>query len=212
VSKEKGQLHPDLKPVSSLQAFFKESMDSAMAENHVVLDEQTMHYVVNLLTLFSRSEAFYESTPEGPGLRPLAGMLADAIDAQSEAERNTTLQRMGDVSLFMAGFFADGLRNAAVDVDYYVYMGGGAYHSLSIHLRDTFRGRAFCEVFVELAEKFQDMVDILNEMRESARTESDENLLRTYELWRKTGSRRAERLLRQSGVYPLTFDRTRYEH
>jgi hypothetical protein len=198
--------------VASLEAFFHESMDSAMAANKVVLDDQTAHYVVNLLTLFSRSEALYESTPDGPALRPLAGMFADAVDAPTETERNTTLQRMGDVSLFMAGFFADGLQRTAVDVDYYVYMGGGAYHSLSVHLRDTFRGRAFCGVFVELAEKFQDMVDILNEMRESARTMTDENLLRTYELWTKTGSRRAERLLKQSGVYPLAQARTCYEH
>lgn len=203
---------PELEPVASLQAFFHESMDCAMAANKVVLDDQTTHYVVNLLTLFSRSEAFYESTPDGPALRPLAGMLVSAIDAQSDVERNTTLQRLGDVSLFMAGFFADGLQRAAVDVDYYVYMGGGAYHSLSIHLRDTLRGRAFCDVFVELAEKFQDMVDILNEMRESARTMTDENLLRTYEVWRKTGSRRAARLLRKSGVYPLVRTQPRYEH
>ena len=207
-----GEPLPGLEPVSSLEAFFHDSMDSAKAANKVVLDDQTTHYVVNLLTLFSRSEAFYESTPEGPALRPLAGMLADAVDAQSEAERNTTLQRMGDVSLFMAGFFADGLQRAAVDVDYYVYMGGGAYRSLSVHLRDTFRGRALCGVFVELGEKFQDMVDILNEMRESARTMTDENLLRTYELWAKTGSRRAARLLRQSGVYPLSQARARNEH
>ena len=203
---------PGLEPVASLQAFFHESMDSAMATNKVVLDAQTTHYVVNLLTLFSRSDAFYESTPDGPALRPLAGMLASAIDAQTDVERNTTLQRMGDVSLFMAGFFSDGLERAAVDVDYYVYMGGGAYHSLSVHLRDTFRGRAFCEVFIELAEKFQDMVDILNEMRESARTMTDENLLRTYELWRKTGSRRAARLLKKSGVYPLFPAQPRFDH
>jgi len=203
---------PELEPVASLQAFFHESMDCAMAENKVVLDDQTTHYVVNLLTLFSRSEDFYETTPDGPALKPLAGMFADAVDAQSDVQRNTTLQRMGDVSLFMAGFFADGLQRAAVDVDYYVYMGGGAYHSLSVHLRDTFRGRAFCDVFVELAEKFQDTVDLLNEMRESARTMSDENLLRTYELWAKTGSHRAARLLRKSGVYPLAPARTSCEH
>jgi len=207
-----GESLPELEPVTSLQAFFHESMDSAMATNKVVLDDQTTHYVVNLLTLFSRSESFFESTPDGPALRPLASMLASAVDAQSEIERNTTLQRMGDVSLFMAGFFADRIQRAVVDIDYYVYMGGGAYHSLSVHLRDTFRGRAFCDVFVELSEKFQDMVDILNEMRESARTMTDENLLRTYELWRKTGSRRAARLLRKSGVYPLTQTQPRYDH
>ena len=208
----KGSNKPELEPVESLEAFFHESMDSAMAANRVVLDDQTAHYVVNLLTLFSRSEALYEETPDGPALKPLAGMYAEAVEAPTEIERNTTLQRVGDVALFMAGFFADGLQRRAVDVDYYVYMGGGAYRSLSINLRDTFRGRAMGSVFVELAAKFQDMVDILNEMRASAGAMTDENLLRTYEVWVKTGSRRAERLLRQSGVVPITQARTGYEH
>jgi hypothetical protein len=212
MSELKGDSPPELEPVTSLEAFFYESMDSAMAANRVVLDDHTTHYVVNLLTLFSRSEALYEKTPDGPALKPLAGMFVEAVDAPTELERNATLQRMGDVALFMAGFFADGLQRAAVDVDYYVYMGGGAYRSLSVNLRDTFRGRALRGVFVELAEKFQDMVDILNEMRASAGAMNDENLLRTYELWMKTGSLRAERLLRQAGVHPLAQARSRYEH
>jgi hypothetical protein len=202
----------DLVPVASLQEFFRDSVDAAMAANKVVLNHHTSHYVVNLLTMFSRSEALYEPTDEGLQLRPLAMMFADAIDAPTEAERNYNLQRLGDVSLFMAGFFADGMRRAVVDMDYYVYMGGGAYHSLATHMRGTVKGRAFCEVFSELAHKFQDMVDVLNEVRESARADSDSKLLRIYELWMKTGSRRARRLLRESGVYPMKHARANRQH
>jgi hypothetical protein len=202
----------DLVPVTSLQEFFRDSVDAAMATNKLVLNNHTSHYVVNLLTMFSRSEALYESTDDGLQLKPLAMMFADAVDAPTEADRNYVLQRLGDVSLFMAGFFADGLQRAAVDMDYYVYMGGGAYHSLATHMRGTVKGRAFCEVFSELADKFQDMVDVLNEVRESARTDSDSNLLRIYELWMKTGSRRARRLLRECGVYPMERLRANKQH
>jgi len=202
----------DLVPVTSLQEFFRDSVDAAMATNKVALNHHTSHYVVNLLTMFSRSEALYESTEEGLQLRPLAMMFADAVDAPTEADRNYNLQRLGDVSLFMAGFFAEGLQRAAVDMDYYVYMGGGAYQSLATHMRGTVKGRAFCEVFSELADKFQDMVDVLNEVRESARTDSDSNLLRIYELWTKTGSRRARRLLRECGVYPMERIRASRQH
>jgi len=183
-----------------------------MATNKVVLNHHTSHYVVNLLTMFSRSEALYESTDDGLRLRPLAIMVAEAANAATDAERNNILQRLGDVSLFMAGFFADALQRAAVDMDYYVYMGGGAYHSLAAHMRGTVKGTAFCEVFSELADKFQDMVDVLNEVRESARSDSDANLLRVYELWMKTGSRRARRLLRDSGVYPMERARDPWKH
>jgi hypothetical protein len=55
----------------------------------------------------------------------------------------------------------------------------------------------------ELAAKFQVLVDVLNEVADGARESSDVDLLRAYEVWLKTGSRRAESLLRQSGVEPL---------
>jgi hypothetical protein len=49
---------------------------------------------------------------------------------------------------------------------------------------------------------------VLNEVRDGARKESDLDLLRTYEIWQKTGSRRCERLLRQQGVVPLGTGRS----
>jgi hypothetical protein len=201
-----------LVPVTSLQEFFMDSIDAAMATNKVVVDDHTAHYVVNLLTLFSRSEALYEKTEEGRRLQPLALMLANAREASSEVERNAALQRLGDVALFIAGFFADGLQRAAVDVDYYVYMGGGAYHSLSLHMRGTTRGRALVGVFEELGYKFQPMVDVLNEVRESARSANDADVLRLYDLWLKTGSARAERLLRELGIQPTEQAHSIYEH
>ena len=33
---------------------------------------------------------------------------------------------------------------------------------------------------------------------------SDVDLLRTYEIWLKTGSKRAENLLRQQGIVPIS--------
>lgn len=202
----------ELVKISSLEAFFHDSVDAALATNQVVLDDHTTHYVVNLLTLFSRSDALYEQTDDGYQLRPLATMFADAIEARSDIERNYNLQRIGDVALFIAGFFSRGMEQAAVDVDYYVYMGGGAYRSLSVHTRGTRRGQALGLVFDELGAKFQNLVDVLNEVRESARGESDTTVLRLYELWLKTGSERAARLLRESGVHPMPQARAGYEH
>lgn len=206
------QLTEGLVPVRSLEEFFRDSMDAAMASNHVVVDANTSHYVVSLLTSFARSEALYESGENGPELRPVALMLADAMEAATDGERNFALQRVGDVSLFIAGFFAEALQSSPVDVDYYVHMGGGAYQSLSIHIQGTFRGRAFGEVFAELGRKFQQLVDVINEVRDSARSDSNADVLRLYELWMKTGSRRAARLLRELGVDPVSRARACYEH
>lgn len=195
--------HNGVVAVTNLRDFFRESIDSAIDNQHVDFDPHTSHYVVNLLTLFARSENFYSEDDEHCGVRPLALMMADAVEGESQEQRSTSLQRIGDVALFTAGFFADGLAHRPVDIDYYVRMGGGAYSALSDEIMGTTRGMALVEVFRELAGKFQSLVDVLNEVRDSARCSTDIDVLRTYEVWRKTGSERAAAILRQNGVVPL---------
>lgn len=189
-----------VQPVESLTDFFRTSIGEAIARQRVDVDPQAAHYVVNLMTLFARSDQLYELQGEVYGLRPLALMLADAADADTPEERNRRLQRIGDVSLFVSGFFADSLKAAAVDIDYYIRMGGSAYGSLSDEVRGSARRRAFAGVFRELAEKFAVLVDVLHDVRDGG---ADVDLLRTYEIWLKTGSRRAERLLREHDVVPF---------
>lgn len=194
-------------PVHNLRDYFRMSIDDAIAEQGVDVDPHATHYVVNMMTLFSRSDQFYQDDGETYSLKPLALMLADAADAPSTEQRNQTLQRIGDVALFISGFFVESLANKAVDIDYYMTMGENAYGSLSEEVRGTFRGNAFADVYRELATKFQILIDVLQEVRDSARAESDVNLLRTYEIWLKTGSRRAENLLRQQGIVPISKGR-----
>jgi hypothetical protein len=190
-------------PVPNLLDYFRASVESVIADQGVNVKPDATFYVVNLLTLFSRSDELYQDDGENFGLKPLALMLADASDAPCPEQRNITLQRIGDVALFISGFFADSLAQHAVDLDYYIHMGGSAYGSLSDEVRGTFRGRAFAETYSELADKFQVLVDVLNEVRDRERRESHIDLLRTYSVWRKTGSKRAESLLRQHGVVPI---------
>ncbi|MGH8195938.1 MAG: hypothetical protein ACREQ8_16300 [Woeseiaceae bacterium] len=199
-------------PVPNLRDYFRKSIDAAISKQRVDVDPHATHYVVNLLTLFSRSEDLYEDHGEAYGLKPLALMLVDAVEAASAEQRNSSLQRIGDVSLFIAGFFADSLAHRLVDLDYYIHMGGTAYGSLSEEIRGTMRGRALAHVYRELARKFQLLVDILNEVRDGARQSSDIDLLRTYEVWLRTGSKRAAALLRQNGVVPMPNAVSRKSH
>lgn len=191
-----------VKAVVSLQEFFKDSVAGAMTRQGVDADDHTAYYVVNLLTLFARSEALFERTENGTELRPMALILADAVDCARVEERHYALQRVGDISLFLAGFFGEGMARRLVDVDYYVNMGGSAYSVLSEQVRGSLRGRMFGAVFAELSAKFIDFVDVLAEVRSEAGARKDVDILRTYELWQRTGSRRAERELRRNGIEP----------
>lgn len=194
-------------PVHNLLDYFRTSIDEVIEVQGVELDPHATHYVVNMLTLFSRSEEFYEDDGETYGVKPLALMLADAADAPTPEHRSQTLRRIGDVALFVSGFFFESLANKSVDIDYYMYMGESAYGSLSEEVRGTFHGDAFADVYRELASKFQILTDVLQEVRDGAGAGSDTDLLRNYEIWLKTGSRRAQNLLREHGVIPINRDK-----
>ena len=192
-----------IQPVASLKEFFRDALHDALTHQHVAVEDQTEHYVVNLLTMFARSEALFDATPEGPRLRPLAMMLADAGTAPTREESLRALQRVGDVSLFMAGFFAQSFARRLVDVDYHIAMGGRAYGTLADTCRTGARGRALGTVFAELAQKFQRVVDALNDVSEMAHQHDHRDVLRQYEIWLKTGSPRAHGILKSLGVDPV---------
>ena len=191
---------PQIRPVKNLQEYFRQSVAAAMRRNDVEVDEHTSCYVVNLLTGFARSEALFAHGEDGPELRPVALLLAEAV-GRGQTERKRALQRVGDQSLFVAGFLGDSFNRRLVDIDYYISMGGSAYATLSCHAQQTVRDRALSQVFAELAANFPDFVDVLTDLREQAGT-GGQDLLRLYETWARTGSRRAERRLRARGIEP----------
>jgi hypothetical protein len=188
-------------PVANLQEFFRDSLHGALARQHVAVEDQTEHYVVNLLTLFARSEALYEGQPGCARLKPLVVMLCEALEAPTAAERHRALQRLGDVSLFVAGFFARSFAARLVDVDYHIAMGGRAYGELAQAIAHG-RGRVLGAVFAELSAKFQPLVDALNDISETSYRHTDRDVLRLYELWLKTGSARSYTILERLGVRP----------
>src|SRR5499425_3378100 len=201
-----------VQPVANLREFFRDTLHGALVRQHLSVEDQTEHYVVNLLTLYARSEALYENTPEGLRLKPLVAMLCEALEAPAgTVERHRYLQRLGDVSLFVAGFFAQGFAAKLIDIDYHIAMGGRAYSTLADAPART-RSRVLGQVFAELAEKFQPMVDALNDVSETNYKHTDQDILRLYEVWLKTGSKRSFQILKRLGVDPTPAARGQRAH
>lgn len=176
-----------LRPESAVE-YFKELVDGALANQHVDADEMTAFYVVHLLSDFMQRS--------GDTSGPLGHKLMEALEAGG-LQRRATLKEIGDAALFISGFFSDSLRRKLVDVDYYVAIGGRAYHALSQFESDT-----FSPVFAELGDKFPAFVDVLNEVSVRTSCTSNTDLLRLYERWLRTGSRHSGHLLVERGVVP----------
>src|SRR5262245_56765389 len=123
-----------IEPVANLKEYFRDALHGALEHQHVEVEGETEHYVVNLLTLFADADALYERNPHeshrGTRLKPLVVMLGEALEAPTHEARCRGLQRLGDVSLFMSGFFSAGFARKLVDVDYHIAMGGRAYGTL----------------------------------------------------------------------------------
>lgn len=171
--------------------YFKDLVDGALAHQGLATQELTAFYVVQLLTTFLQ-----RPIAAGEDGTPLAVRLAQALETGGTQQR-ASLRQIGDVSLFISGFFSDSLHRKLVDVDYYVNIGGCAYHALSHVETDT-----FSPVFAELGEKFVGFVDVLSEVSERTSCSSNADLLRLYEKWLKTGSARSGQLLVERGVVP----------
>jgi hypothetical protein len=169
--------------------YFKELVEGALAHQRISAGELTSFYVVHLLAGFVQLRQELDD-------RPLGVQLAEALESGGVRQR-TSLRHVGDAALFVSGFFSDSLNRKLVDVDYYVNIGGLAYQTLSRDEADT-----FSPAFAELAEKFVGFVDVLSEVSERTSCVSNADLLRLYERWLKTGSRRSGELLVERGVVP----------
>jgi hypothetical protein len=178
--------------------YFKELVDGAIEHQRLAATELTSFYVVQLLASFIQRPSPDAAADDAPlGIR-----LAQALESGGVRQR-AGLKQVGDLSLFISGFFSDSLTRKLVDVDYYVSIGGYAYNALSRVETDS-----FSPVFAELGEKFVGFVDVLSEVSERTWCASNADLLRLYEKWRRTGSRRSGQLLVERGVVPNSAARS----
>ncbi len=182
---------------SSLKEFFKALLDEVIARQRVVLAEFTEFYVVNLLAEFAATDKLFSQEEDGRrDQEPLALLYHRALQQERE-ERIRTLRRLGDVSLYRAGFFSGSLQNGLVGPDYYIQMGGAAYGQVA----DLSPAAGFANVYRELCAKFRALVDVLEEI--SARgmvRNGPQGTLKVYESWVRTGNDKLERVLVDAGL------------
>lgn len=174
--------------------FFKEQVEAACERQRLQAQPLTSYYVVSLLSEFIHLGNASASDAVGSG-EALGVKLLRALDRGGSMQR-LGLKQVGDASLFISGFFSDSLRRSLVDVDYYVSLGGYAYRSLGTS-DDT-----LSPIFAELSDKFLAFVDVLSEVSARTQLTNDSDVLRLYEKWLRTGSRRNGDLLAERGIVP----------
>jgi hypothetical protein len=178
-----------LQLVTHPEAYFHELVTSVLDHQKVSTQPETEFYLVNLLQQFMTVDHLREE--------PLAIMLKEAIEEPVAEAQKLLFRQVGDVSLYVAGYFQDSLNRKLVDVDYYIGMGGSAYQQAAIRTEDALR-----PTYEELAMKFATFVDVLAEISDRTQQKSEKDLLRLYEVWVRTRSERAAKALQEAGILP----------
>jgi hypothetical protein len=198
----------NLSVVSQPTDFFMHLLTRALENQKVKPRPETEIYLVNLLSSFMLSENYFTMTEKGEHKSDTLALLLQEVSSTVEAwKKHQCLKRLGDVSLYTAGFFGDSLSRKIVDIDYYIGMGKNAYNTLSTLDWDL----KFQKVFLELAADFHRFVDILAEISDETSLKNAKNLLRIYEVWLKTKSERAERHLKEAGIIPNSQVKTGWQ-
>jgi hypothetical protein len=182
---------------SSLREFFKALLEEAVRQRKIALGEVTEFYVVNLLSEFATAEKLFTEDSEGrKDHEPLAILYHQALQQERE-QKIRTLRRLGDVSLYKAGFFSDSVRESVVGADYYIQMGGAAYGQVA----SLSPPGDFAAVYRELQEKFRALVEVLEEIAARGLAASGPTgTLKVFESWVRSGNERLQKVLLDVGV------------
>lgn len=185
--------------ISSLTEFFQKRVSKAMKRQGISTSQETEYYVVNLLDHFSKAERLHG--PEQGEQEALILTLGKALQSNRD-EAIPLYRRIGDESLYMSGFFSQRLKRQHLSPRYYQDLGATAYETLSSLMKGK-RDKVFADIFGELAEKFDHLVEVLiaiGEQHTFSASKDPEDLLQR---WEKTPSKEASRSLLEEGLLPL---------
>lgn len=181
--------------------YFKETVEHATQRLDVEISSNTEFYLVDLLLRYSDVQAL-----SNKNLATEAETFAELYlksRGETHGRRALILKYIGDTTLFLTGCFSDSFQRSLVDIDYYANLGRTSYRELLDLAAARMVQWKLEDVFDELSGKFLRLMDVLAEVAASDGPQRASDLLRVYERWLRTRSRRDETLLRQMGIIPL---------
>lgn len=183
------------------EEYFTEVVQEASLQKKVKTHPQVETYLIHLLKYYVDSRNFHRPLQEDSAEKPpetFAEMYLMAMNAESP--KNKELMRIvGDKSLYLTGFFSDSLHKKIVDIDYYLDIGSAAYLNLSRWTKED--TTAF--VYETISKQFLDLVSVFNYISEKSLVQADQNILRLYDRYLRTGSELVREKLNELGVTTL---------
>ena len=175
--------------------FFKETLSRAMSNQHISTSEEVAFYLLQILVMGMKADPHTEN--QAIAKKYLEALAANRVDM---------LRVVGDRSLIIAGIWWQSLWRKLVDVDYYIKIGADSYQRVSESGPDN-----LIEIFEELSENFERLVNILAEATRcvSEANMNNRDILRMYEVWLRTHNDFIAEKLRSLGINPVNIKTTK---
>jgi hypothetical protein len=110
--------------------------------------------------------------------------------------KRAMLKFVGDYALYISGYFGDSFNGKIVDPSYYIALGSNAFANLSKIAASSVNSLLYLDIF----ERFTDLVDVLTEISFDTMMSSAEDLIKLYDRWLRTKSKILERKLIEKGI------------
>ncbi len=156
-------------------------------------------YILKMLNYYIDSRNLYSPLMHDESMeRPpdtFAELYLTALNAENPKNR-MYMKILADKALYLSGFFGDSLQKKSVDIDYYMGIGAAAYSNLASWTKEE----TTATVYSTISKKFIDYADLLSYISDKSALQSEQNILRLYERYLKTGSDLARDKLVELGV------------
>jgi hypothetical protein len=186
----------------SPEEHFSEVVKEACKQRHIKTQPHIEVYLVQLLKHYLDSKNLHQPLSDSTTEKPpdtFAEMYLQAMNSQEVTKKKELMRLVADRALYLTGFFSDSFQRKIVDIDYYVEIGSAAYSNLSAWTKED----TLSVVFSTFSKRFQDFVEVLNYISEKSLVQSDQNVLRLYDRYLRTGSDLAREKLTELGVVTL---------
>lgn len=185
------------------EEYFRERVSKATAALKVDLGVDLEFYIVQMLCAFIKPETIKLSSGDDQDIfeTPLVIMLQKAYESENTEQRLTMLRRLGDTSLYVAGYFQDYFNRKTFDIGYYIELGSLAYSNVAQLTRQR---KDKAEVFHDLSENFSQLVDVVAEVSEGFTVQDNKDVLAIYDRWTRSNSDRLRKMLLNLGIQPIS--------
>lgn len=164
------------------------------------LNDYSKLYLLNTMKNLIEKNDFFYTEIIGEDSLGEAFMRAFTKDLLGKIK---TLKAVGDLCLIYSGFFPDKLNRKLVDIDYFIKLGQLSFLAL-YRIYSTMNSVSDLKnLYLEVSKEFLKIVTVMLEIARKFKLLNEDNLLKVYERWQKTGISVLYNILRERNIIPV---------